>query len=113
MKYFAKNLGEVDAVQWFKHGDHPKDHHPIGTGDPVRYDEYVYNTPGKVVKPIVTPYKSTFKCVLCHKHLESHGRLKTPEGKLLVCPGNWIVTTKDGTVFSYDSFVISRDFTRI
>jgi len=46
MKYRKKPIA-LECNQWFKNGDHPKDHYPIGIKDPTatdlaRYDDSTY-----------------------------------------------------------------------
>lgn len=61
---------EVDAVQWMKHGDHPAVTPIYGVGDKI--DE------------------------LCGCPGPAHGFLKTPEGIVGVCPGDWVVRRSNG-----------------
>lgn len=68
MKYRKKPV-VVDAVQWWKHGDHP------------------------AVSP--TGNERTRDCGRCLSSLP-HGLINTLEGLLLVCPGDWIVTGVKG-----------------
>lgn len=74
MKFRTKPV-EVDAVQWFKHGDHPR-------VDPV------YGT------------TNAWPCSICGHECSEHGFAKTSDGVLGCCPGDWIVTTPTG-VYRY------------
>jgi hypothetical protein len=66
MKYRKKPV-IIDAVQWFKVGDHS----------------------------VVIPFYDTgllHPCQGCGEPMSLHGRCPTLEGHHLVCPGDWIIT---------------------
>lgn len=65
----------VDAVQWFKVGDHPKVTEMHGAGDWIDG--------------------------LCGHPSHAHGFLKSTEGTVGVCPGDWIVTKNNGELWRY------------
>jgi hypothetical protein len=65
----------VDAVQWFKVGDHPNVTPMHGAGNMI--DE------------------------ACGHPSHAHGFLRTPEGTAGVCPGDWIVRKADGTLWRF------------
>ena len=66
-KYIEKPV-VVEAVQWFKEGDH------------------------SVVAPYSSPGVSGERlCLSCSKPLHMHGWLEQPCGSNVVCPGSWIV----------------------
>ena len=54
MARYLKQPIVVEAVQWFKHGDHP--------------------------------------AVVVEKRIDAFGYIETPEGRLRVEPGDWIIT---------------------
>lgn len=62
---------EVEAIQWFKHGDHPA----------VIYDS------------LRVPHPA---CLICKGIGDDHGLIRTLEGWVIVCPGDWIVTGTKG-----------------
>jgi hypothetical protein len=65
-----------EAVQWFKHGDHD------------------------VVLPYgIEPDGRVNYCKLCGKSLEEHGFIEVAEGKLLLCPGDWIIQEENGEYY--------------
>jgi len=61
---------EVDAVQWFRHGDHPA----------------------------VTGSMAIGTCEDCKRFYDhnNHGQIQTPVGVKRVCQGDWVVTYPDG-----------------
>ena len=69
MTKFRKKPVEIDAVQWFRMGDHP-----IVTTIPIRF------------APIMD------KCEQCGNKFMDHGACPTLEGHHIVCPGDWIIT---------------------
>lgn len=71
-KYRTKAV-EVEAVQWFKHGDHPKVHH-------TAYDAI----------PAIG------KAAQCVPADHPYGYLDTPRGRECVGKGDWIVTDAKG-----------------
>ena len=94
---FKKKPVIVEATQWFKNGDHPLDHHPIGIANPTSMDLEVYSKykehEGKVVRYFRHPSVSgDTKCKHCGNDMHVHGWIDTLEGGHIVCPGDWIIT---------------------
>jgi len=98
MSKFRKKPIVIDATQWFKNGDHPKDdcYRPFeDTGEvPVLARE------GAIVRyyrnPIVADQKI---CKNCGKIMRLHGWIDTLEGGHTVCPGDWIITGVNGEMY--------------
>jgi len=91
MAKYRKKPVIIEAVQWFKNGDHPED-------DTFRPFEDTGETPkepreGKVVRyfrhPNVTDYQ---KCDQCGEIMHDHGFIDTLEDGHRVCPGDWVIT---------------------
>ena len=61
---FRKKPVTVEAVQWFKLGDHPE---------------------------VVAYVGNSGTCGHCKRDLAEHGRILTLEGTHLVCPGDWVI----------------------
>ena len=91
MAKYSKKPVVIDATQWFKNGDHPRDNSQptsqenpeLCEGDLVRY----YRSPsidGKV------------DCSKCNKPMHNHGWIDTFKGGYNVCPGDWIITGIQG-----------------
>jgi hypothetical protein len=100
MKYRKKPV-VIEATQWFKNGDHPEDHAPIGLKAPTsidreKYEEYL-GFEGKVVRYYRTPaLDGQGKCKYCGDIMHNHGWIDTVEGGHIVCPGDYIITGVQG-----------------
>lgn len=88
MKKFKKRPVVIEAVQWFKNGDHPEDQvkvsetagHKLATeGKLVRYFRHP-DVPGHAL------------CDECGHIFHVHGWIDTKEDGHRVCPGDWIIT---------------------
>lgn len=88
-KYRKKSL-LIEATQWFQNGDHPQDEsEPLeSSGEPTQLSE------GKVVQhyPALEVPEIRF-CPECGNLMERHGFLN---GETIVCPGDYIVTDRNG-----------------
>lgn len=97
MKYRKKPV-VIEASQWFKNGDHPKDDceefssHEIGIKEPKKF-----TGEGKIVRYFRYPSVSgTSNCLHCNNTMHIHGWIDTLEGGHIVCPGDWIITGVKG-----------------
>jgi len=72
-KYRGKPV-VIEAFRWY-HNDRPL------------YETHVHD------------YRVSFggTCRICGRLLAEHGWIPTPEGGLLVCPGDWVITDADGS----------------
>ena len=87
MKYIKKPVA-IEATQWFKSGDHPKDDRDtfyteesgefLGEGKTVRY----YRRPD---------LDGQDKCKNCSDIMHNHGWIDTLEGGHIVCPKDYII----------------------
>lgn len=85
MKYRKKPI-VIEAHQWFKNGDHPKDY--FGSAYEKRH-----NWEGHIVRYFRNPdIPGKFKCEECGEIFHVHGWIDTKEGGHRVCPGDWIIT---------------------
>jgi len=75
MPKFRKKPVIVEAVQWFKHGDHEGVHRLIS----------------------VESYRV---CKQCNNFVHQHGWIDTLEGGHIVCPGDFIITGVKGERYS-------------
>lgn len=82
MAKFRKKPVVVEATQWFKNGDHPKDGDE-GEGNVVRY----YRRPDDHGRRI---------CEQCGMRMHGHGWVDTLKGGHIVCPRDWIITGVKG-----------------
>ena len=84
MPKFQKKPVVIEAVQWFKNGDHSED----GPDDGVE---------GKVVRYFRRPdLDGITPCQHCRAALHNHGWIDTLEAGHRVCPGDWIITGVKG-----------------
>jgi len=89
MRYCKKPVA-VEAVRWFKNGDHPDDGKETFTDDD---GTHLYG--GKVVRRYRHPEHSGLSmCDQCGVKMHYHGWLDTLEGGQVVCPGDWIITVE-------------------
>jgi hypothetical protein len=94
---FKKKPVVIEATQWFKNGDHPQDHAAFGKGDRARYDEYVHDTEGVIVRRFRRPdVDGKMPCKHCGNSMHVHGWIDTLEGGHIVCPADWIITGVQG-----------------
>lgn len=104
VKYYSLN-SELEVVQWLKNGDHPEDRTINGLNE------------GKIVGRVrVRQMLSTRACPLCGHAPFKHGLLKNPvDEQILVCPGDYIETIKEGSSIKYKLHkkeVFERYFTK-
>ena len=94
MAKFRKKPVVIDAVQWFKNGDHPED----GTGTFVdSLDGQTYLCEGKIVRYFRRPtIPGDTVCDECGNPFHIHGWIDTKEDGHRVCPGDWIITGVKG-----------------
>ena len=93
MKY-VRQIQPVDAVQWFENGDHPLDgleRHPI--------EGWLYE--GKIVRRFRRPdISGDTTCAHCGTLFNVHGWLERGlSGNNVCCPGSWIITNEDGSMW--------------
>lgn len=85
MKYRKKH---IDAIQWFKNGDHPKDGFGDGEGKFIKYYK---------------ERKNENDIHSCGKKFSDHGIIDYVQNdgiSLIVCPGDYIVSNYNK--FTYD-----------
>lgn len=91
MPQYRRIPTEVEAIQWFKNGDHPNDGPPENEGRVVRYHRVPYSPPN-------------WKCTGCGHRMRAHGWIDQAEGSV-VCPGDWVVTGNNGyLVYNHADF---------
>lgn len=104
MPRFRKKPVVVDAVQWFKNGDHPLDYSrpyfnhengAITTISPAYRRERQWE--GDVVRYYRHPDDDDQRCCeYCRHRMHDHGWIDTLEGGHIVCPGDWVITGVKG-----------------
>ena len=102
---FRKKPVEVEAVRWFRNGDHPDDYlsDQEGFGDDMNLHTFTgaerktRKWEGEVVRYFRRPdIDGRRKCEKCHRTMHEHGWIDTLEGGHIVCPGDWIITGVEG-----------------
>jgi len=89
MAKFRELPAVIEATQWFKSGDHPKDNRETFTGS----DGKPFLGEGKVVRYFRHPsVDGESICPHCSVRFHEHGWIDTLEGGHNVCPGDWIIT---------------------
>ena len=92
MAQYRKKPLVIEATQWFRNGDHPKDGNGTFT-DGERYE-------GLVVRYFRRPdVRGDRICGHCDNAMHVHGWIDTPEGGHVVCPGDWIITGLKGEMY--------------
>jgi hypothetical protein len=118
---FRKKPVVIEATQWFKNGDHPKDHAPFeSNGQPTEQDRNRYNdylqTEGKVVRYFRHPdkaYAGERQCDKCGEIMHKHGWIDTLEGGHIVCPGDWIITGVKGEHYPCKPDIFEATYERV
>lgn len=96
--YYRKKGLLTEATQWFKNGDHPQDEsEPIeGSGDPPKLSE------GKIVQSfhsLELDVPENQFCPDCGNIMLKHGVLEGVNGREFICPGDYIVTDRNGMYY--------------
>ena len=111
MKYRKKPI-VIEAVQWFKNGDHPED-------DVFRPFEDTGKIPviareGKVVRYYRHPdVKDGTLCGHCRKSMYEHGWIDTLEGGHKVCVGDWIITGVKGEYYPCKPDIFEQTYEKV
>ncbi|NCP63154.1 MAG: hypothetical protein GW836_00645 [Paraglaciecola sp.] len=93
MAKYRKKPVVIDAVQWFKNGDHPEDGSETFDSGKFKGEKFE----GKVVRYFRTPdVDGKSSCKQCSNNMHSHGWIDTLEGGHIVCPGDFIITGVKG-----------------
>lgn len=89
----------LQAVQWFKNGDHPDDECVMLPGIP---HEASYQSEGKVVRPFSAGANSDVLCNECKEPIRKHGYIGNPDVvNRIVCPGDWVMSPMKGYYFAF------------
>ena len=115
---FRKIPVVIEAVQWFKNGDHPEDHDHIGKGPfseiaLEKYWEYT-RTEGKIVRYFRHPsVPGTKVCSKCDNTMHNHGWIDTLEGGHTACPGDWIITGVEGEFYPVKNRIFLQTYEKV
>ena len=95
---FRKKPIVIEAHQWFKNGDHPKDDCKLITRLPGDGEPYL--SEGKIVRYYRNPsINGSTVCSECRHTMHEHGWIDTLEGHHIVCVGDWIITGVKGETY--------------
>ena len=117
MKYRKKPI-VIEATQWLKNGDHPKDHDPIGDTNPSaitleKYSEYLAFE-GQVVRYYRNPDDDGQReCKHCNNIMHDHGWIDTLEGGHNVCSGDWIITGIKGEYYPVKNDIFLETYEKV
>jgi len=100
MKKFRKKPIVIEAVQWFKHGDHPEDGPALQEGKIVRFFR----------RPDILGDSACISEIPCGHRMQEHGWIDTPEGGHIVCPGDWIITGIKGERYPCKPSIFSQTY---
>ncbi len=93
-KYRKKPL-VVEAIQWFRNGDHPADETRM-----IQYNGEEFLSEGKIVRRFRRPDIPGEKiCSKCHTLFDLHGFIETLEGGQIVCVGDYIIKGTAGEYY--------------
>ena len=107
MPKFRKKPVVIDAIQWFRNGDHPRDYledRPFTENGVLmpKPGEFFrqHDWEGGIVRYFRHPEVSgTSLCAHCGRTMHLHGWIDTLEGGHIVCPGDWIITGIKGEIY--------------
>lgn len=93
MARYRKKPVVIEATQWFKNGDHPKDGDERFESGEFKGELYE----GRIVRYYRHPdVPGERQCEQCGKPHHVHGWVDTLEQGHRVCPGDWIITGVKG-----------------
>jgi len=84
---FRKKPIEIEAMQWFREGDHPN-----------------------VTQCHLSPND---KCKHCGKEFFEHGWIETLEGGHIVCPGDWIIKGIHGEFYPCKPDIFKKTYEKV
>ena len=109
MPKFRKKPVVIEAVQWFKNGDHPEDNCvPI---QPSEGDTELFYSEGRIVRYYRNPDDDGKRlCQHCQKTMHEHGWIDTLEGGHNVCPGDWIIRGVAGEFYPCKAAIFAATY---
>lgn len=109
---FRKKPVVIEAHQWFKNGDHPKD--DCRKVVPVPGDGEPYLSEGKVVRYYRNPSTDGQTiCSECAHTMHDHGWIDTLEGHHIVCVGDWIIKGIKGELYPCKPDIFEATYERV
>lgn len=116
---FRKKPVVIEATQWFRNGDHPRDYEneQIGleNGEITTFSgDYrrEHGWEGGVVRYFRRPDVSGESiCRNCGVRMHEHGWIDTKEGGHIVCPKDWIITGVQGEMYPCKPDIFEETYT--
>lgn len=109
MARYKERPKTVQAAQWWKNGDHPKDGTDRFTDGPYKGELLE----GKVVRYFRRPdVPGGSNCPDCNQLYHNHGWIDSGDSGRAVCPGDVVVTKDDGTYEVLKEAVFNRRYER-
>ncbi len=87
MSKYRKKPIIIEAVQWFKVGDH--------------------------LRVFAYSHIQTRPCTICLHALNAHGEIRTLEGLHIVCPGDWIITGIKGEHYPCKDDIFEASYEKV
>ena len=114
MSKWRKKPITIEATQWFRNGDHPRD--GVFLSPPVSADEArkEHGGEGKVVRYYRNPVDDENRiCEKCSNIMHVHGWIDTLEGHHIVCPGDWIITGIAGEMYPCKPDIFEKTYEKV
>lgn len=109
---FRKKPVIIEASQWMKNGDHPKDNCEYYK-DPSTYHG-VRQGEGQIVRYYRKPSGDGEKeCDQCGFLMKQHGWIDTLEGGHIVCVGDWIITGVAGENYTCKPKIFESTYEKV
>ena len=106
MKYRKKPV-VIDASQWFKNGDHPRDYEGCLEAN---YRDLEGGIVRRYRHPDTPGYKPCEQCGITHHW---HGWIDTLEQGHRVCPGDWIITGVAGEMYPCKPAIFEKTYDKV
>lgn len=112
---FRKKPVVIEAVRWFKNGDHPDDQCELVTPDPSSTTQFEpFISEGKVVRYYRHPEDNeSHRCQHCGEVMKVHGWIDTLEGGHIVCPGDWIIKGVNGEFYPCKPDIFEKTYEEV
>lgn len=95
MAKYRKKPVVIEATQWLRNGDHPKDDCEF-----MQDRNGAFLSEGKMVRYFRRPdVPGDRGCDHCGRPMNDHGWIDTLEGGHVACPGDWIITGVKGETY--------------
>ena len=106
MPKFRKKPVVIEANQWFRNGDHPKDYR----NEKSKKEKWEGLIVRRYSHPDISP---SIICKQCNKMMVDHGWIDTLEGGHIVCPGDWIITGVRGENYPCKPDIFKKTYEKV